>query len=109
MTFIQLIETTTTRRDELDALAERWRSSTEGRRTARRSTVTHDQDRPDTYILIVEFPSYEDAMANSALPRPPTSPSASPNSVTARRYSATSTSNASMSCNRPVNQPVSSR
>ena len=31
MTFIQLIETTTTRRDELDALAERWRSSTEGR------------------------------------------------------------------------------
>lgn len=27
MTFIQLIETTTTRRDEMDALAERWRSS----------------------------------------------------------------------------------
>jgi hypothetical protein len=50
MTFIQLIETTTTRRDEMDALAERWRSLTEGRRTARRSTATHDQDRPDTYI-----------------------------------------------------------
>ena len=32
MTFIQLIETTTTRRGELDALAERWRSRTEGRR-----------------------------------------------------------------------------
>jgi hypothetical protein len=44
MTFIQLIETTTTRRDEMDALAERWRSLTEGRRTARRSTATHDQD-----------------------------------------------------------------
>jgi hypothetical protein len=68
MTFIQLIETATTRRDDLDALAERWRSRTEGRRTARRSTVTHDRDRPDTYILIVEFASYEDAMANSALP-----------------------------------------
>ncbi|MGO8894441.1 MAG: putative quinol monooxygenase [Streptosporangiaceae bacterium] len=68
MTFIQLIETTSTRRDEMDALAERWRSLTEGRRTARRSTATHDRDRPDTYILIVEFPSYEAAMANSALP-----------------------------------------
>jgi quinol monooxygenase YgiN len=68
MTFIQLVETTTTRRDEVDALVERWRSRTEGRRTAGRSTATHDRDRPDTYILIVEFPSYDAAMANSALP-----------------------------------------
>ena len=68
MTFIQLIEITTTRRDEVDALVERWRSRTEGRRAARRSTATHDRDRPDTYILIVEFPSYDAAMANSALP-----------------------------------------
>ncbi len=68
MTFIQLIETTTTRRDEMDALVDRWRSRTEGRRTARRSTAARDRDRPDTYILIVEFPSYEAAMANSALP-----------------------------------------
>ena len=67
MTFIQLIETTTTRRDELGALVDRWRSRTEGHRTARRATATHDRDRPDTYILIVEFPSYEAAMANSAL------------------------------------------
>ena len=68
MTFIQLIEATTTRRDEMDALAERWRSRTEGRRTARRSTVSRDRDRPDSYVLIVEFPSYDAAMANSALP-----------------------------------------
>jgi hypothetical protein len=68
MTFIQLIEITTTRRDEVDALVERWRSRTEGRRTAGRSTATHDRDRPDTYILIVEFSSYDVAMANSALP-----------------------------------------
>ena len=68
MAFVQLIDTTTTRRDEMDALAERWRSRTEGRRTARRITATRDRDRPDTYILIVEFPSYEAAMANSALP-----------------------------------------
>jgi hypothetical protein len=67
MAFIQLIESTTSRRDEMGALVERWRSSTEGRRTASRCTVTRDRDRPDTYILIVEFPSYEAAMANSAL------------------------------------------
>jgi hypothetical protein len=67
VTFIQLIETTTTRRDELGALVEAWRSRTEGRRTARRCTATYDRDRPGTCILIVEFPSYEAAMANSAL------------------------------------------
>jgi quinol monooxygenase YgiN len=68
MAFIQLIEITTSSRDEVDALVERWRSRTEGRRTAGRSTAAHDRDRPDTYILIVEFPSYDAAMANSALP-----------------------------------------
>jgi quinol monooxygenase YgiN len=69
MTFIQLIETTTSRRDEVDALVERWRSRTEGRRTAGRGTATHDRDRPGTCMLIVEFPSYDAAMANSALPQ----------------------------------------
>ena len=68
MTFIQFIEITTTSRDEVDALVERWRSRTEGRRTASRSTATHDRDRPDTYIQIVEFPSYQEAMLNSNLP-----------------------------------------
>ena len=33
-----------------------------------RGTFTKDRDRPDTYLQIVEFPSYDDAMANSALP-----------------------------------------
>lgn len=68
MAFIQLIEVTTTRRDEIEALVGQWRSQTQGRRTARRSTVTRDRDRPGIYVLIVEFSSYEDAMANSALP-----------------------------------------
>ena len=68
MAFIQLIEMTTTRREEIEALVQQWLSQTEGRRTARRSTVTQDHDRPGTYVQVVEFPSYEDAMANSALP-----------------------------------------
>ena len=30
--------------------------------------ITKDRDRPDTYLLIVEFPSQEEAMRNNDLP-----------------------------------------
>ncbi len=68
MAFIQIIEFTTTRPDEVEALVGEWRTSTAGRRTAQRGTFTQDRERPNTYVQIVEFPSYEDAMANSELP-----------------------------------------
>ncbi|MGH9080942.1 MAG: hypothetical protein ACRDYE_12880 [Acidimicrobiales bacterium] len=68
MVFIQVIEFTTTRFDEVESLVAEWREKTEGRRTARRVTITQDRDRPDTYLQLVEFPSYEDALANSDLP-----------------------------------------
>ena len=45
-----------------------WMAATEGRRSASRSVLTKDRERPDTYVQVVEFPSYEEAMANSALP-----------------------------------------
>jgi hypothetical protein len=68
MAFIQIIEFTTTRPEEVEALAAEWAARTEGRRTAERSTLTADRDRPNTYVQIVEFPSYQEAMANSSLP-----------------------------------------
>lgn len=68
MAFIQMIEITTTRPDEVEALVDEWRTKTAGRRTAQRGTFTKDGERPNTFIQIVEFPSYEDAMANSDLP-----------------------------------------
>ncbi len=68
MAFIQIIEVTTDRLEACQALVEEWEQSTKGRRTAQRGTFTKDRDRPDTYVQIVEFPSYEDAMANSAMP-----------------------------------------
>ena len=68
MAFIQVIEITTTRPDEVEALVREWRTKTEGRRTAQRGTFTQDRERPNTYLQIVEFPTYEDAMANSDLP-----------------------------------------
>jgi len=66
--FIQIIELVTTRPDDVEALVDEWRASTDGNRTASRGTFTQDRDRPNTYVQIVEFPSYEDAMANSDLP-----------------------------------------
>ncbi len=68
MPFVEIIEMTTNRPDEVEALVSEWREQTAGRRTAQRGTFTKDRDRPDVYVQIVEFPSYEDAMANSNLP-----------------------------------------
>lgn len=66
----------TTRPDEVEALVREWRTKTEGRRTVQRGTFTRDRERPNTCLQIVEFPSYEDAMANSASPRRRLSPKA---------------------------------
>jgi hypothetical protein len=68
MAFIQVIEVTTKRPEEIQVLVEEWSARTEGRRSAYRSTLTADRDRPGTYVQIVEFPSYREAMANSSLP-----------------------------------------
>jgi hypothetical protein len=87
MAFIQIIEVTTTRPEEMQELVEEWSTATEGRRTAYRSTLTADRDRPSTYVQIVEFPSYQEAMANSGLPETGSSPRSLPGSATARRCS----------------------
>jgi quinol monooxygenase YgiN len=68
MEFIQIIEFTTTRLDEVEALMDEWVKRTEGKRKAHRGTVTADRDQADTFVQIVEFPSYDDAMSNSSLP-----------------------------------------
>jgi len=68
MEFIQIIEVTTTRLNEIQALMDEWVTATEGKRKAHHSTLTADRDRPNTYVQIVRFPSYAEAMANSELP-----------------------------------------
>jgi hypothetical protein len=68
MPFVQIIEFQTTKPDDVEALVGEWRAKTEGNRTAQRGTFARDRDRPDTYVQVVEFPSYEAAMANSELP-----------------------------------------
>jgi hypothetical protein len=68
MKFVQIIEYKTTRPDEVQKLNDEWLAKTEGKRSAGHSTATKDRDNPDTYIEIVEFPSYEEAMRNNDLP-----------------------------------------
>jgi hypothetical protein len=68
--FIQIIEFTTTRVDEIRALAETYRTErlAAGDTPVLRSIVTADRERPNTYLNLVEFPSYEAAMKNSENP-----------------------------------------
>lgn len=68
MKFIQIIEFRTSRSDELDALLDEWLARTEGTRTTSWQTQTQDRDQPNTYLQIVEFPSYEAAMENNERP-----------------------------------------
>ena len=68
MSFIQIIEYKTSRIDELNAALDAWLEKTQAKRAATRGVQTRDRDAADTYVQIVEFPSYEDAIANSNLP-----------------------------------------
>ena len=69
MAFIQIIEYRTSRIDELNTALDSWLEATKGQRAATRGLQTQDRDATNTYLQIVEFPSYEDAMANSDLPQ----------------------------------------
>jgi hypothetical protein len=68
MTFIQVIEFQTRHPGEFDALVDNWLTQSKEWRTATRSLRTKDRDRADTYVQIVEFPSYEKAQENSNHP-----------------------------------------
>ena len=64
MTFIQIIEYDTDRPDDMMAAGEK-RMAESGDPSFTRLVTTADRDKPGHYLTIVEFPSYEEAMANS--------------------------------------------
>jgi quinol monooxygenase YgiN len=66
--FVQIVEYTTDRFDEVMALGEELRAEMQANSKARRVTITADRDRPNTYLTIAEFASYDDAMENSTSP-----------------------------------------
>jgi quinol monooxygenase YgiN len=68
MAFIQIIDLTTTKFEEVQRLEREWEAATEGRRTLRRETVCRDHANPNHYVIIAEFASPEDAQRNSELP-----------------------------------------
>ena len=65
--FVQIIEFSTSRIDEVRALGEQMQSQREAG-TALRGMVCADRDRPNHYFNVVEFDSYESAMENSNRP-----------------------------------------
>jgi hypothetical protein len=66
--FVQIIQYKTSKFDEMQKVADRWREQTEGRRSTARLMVCSDRDNPGQFMTIVEFPSYEEAMRNNDLP-----------------------------------------
>jgi hypothetical protein len=68
MPFIQIVDYTTSRFEEGDKLVNQYRTALGDRSKVRRATVAKDRDQDNHYVTIVEFDSYEDAMANSKLP-----------------------------------------
>lgn len=69
--FVQIIEMRTTKFDEVLRLTEEFRASRAAAGTGAapaRAMHTADRDRDGYYLSIVEFDSYEDAMANSQRP-----------------------------------------
>ena len=68
MKFVQIIEYSTSKPDDVKAVVDEFLAATEGRRAHARGMTTKDRDRPNVYYQIVEFPSYEDAMKNSESP-----------------------------------------
>lgn len=52
----------------MSAIHDQWRQATEGKRTLRREVLARDRERPDHYVALAFFDSYESAMRNSRLP-----------------------------------------
>ncbi|MFI6688590.1 ester cyclase [Streptomyces sp. NPDC050485] len=68
MKFAQIIDFKTERFDDMDRLMDQWVEQTKGKRTATRELIGKDRADGAHFVEIVEFPSYDEAMANSKLP-----------------------------------------
>ena len=66
--FVQIIEYETDKPEEMKALRNEMRDDMGDTASFGRLVVTQDRDNPRRYLIIVEFPSYEEAMANSNRP-----------------------------------------
>lgn len=65
--FVQIIEWKTSRIDDVEKLNDEWRERFPDMGPTR-VLVGADRDEKDSYMTVVEFASYEEAMRNSADP-----------------------------------------
>ena len=65
MEFVQIIEYQSSKPDEMRALGDEFMESRAGEGTRPSVLVTQDRDRENTYVMVIRFPSYEEAMENS--------------------------------------------
>ena len=68
MAFVQIIEFSTSKYDEMQKVGNDWEAAAGADSKARRRVMCSDRDNGGRYFNIVFFDSYEDAMANSNLP-----------------------------------------
>ena len=66
--FVQIIQYKTSKFDDMQKLADKFREQTEGRRTVALVMVCKDRNNAGQFMTIAEFPSYEAAMKNNDLP-----------------------------------------
>jgi len=66
--FVQIMEFSTSRIEEVDALGRELEKEAGAAFLARKATTTEDRDRRGHYYIFVEFDSYEEAMKNSEDP-----------------------------------------
>ena len=92
--FVQLIEWKTSKIDEVQKLNDDWRERFPAMGPTR-VLVTADRNNEGSYVTVVEFSSYEEAMKNSATRQLRSTPSGWPHCATAPPRSTTSTSSGS--------------
>jgi quinol monooxygenase YgiN len=68
MSFVQVIDYTSSKPDEIQRIHEEWTEATEGKRRAKRLVLAKHHDDPNSFSEFVFFDSYEDAVRNSELP-----------------------------------------
>jgi hypothetical protein len=68
MKFVQIVQFQSSKIDEVGKLGDAYEAEIGSDNKARRALLTEDRDNPGTYLQIIFFDSYEEAMANSNHP-----------------------------------------
>ncbi len=66
MPFVQIVEFTTDKIDDMREMGRKYQEESGG--SPGKAAVYKDRDKPNTYLVVAEFESYEKAMENSERP-----------------------------------------